>query len=1105
MSCAAKTRCCLLLLTTAWVAGPSAFADQKVVQIGRPAGQTAVPPWDLRGSDLLPWQGIACVDMSPDGTLVAAGTIAPPGDPNVFVLDRDGAVVSRHAAGQRWISHVAIADRQGTVLALSTTPQGQAGDRPIPYLLSSDASLNAAWSKRLGNYDPLMFHYGDHSNHLGVLLQATREATVLVGGNHVLWLYPQPDARTQESQFRCGPDSAVTAAAVNPAGRVVLGLTAALPLPEKASGNLIVAEPPTRQPLWSRPPWTETDPPAAMEPGQYGPPAPKYEDRPLWAPLAVAIDRVGQRVAAADYQGYERRFLPSGLRRAQSYGVRFMPARPAIQVYDEQGQLLRRWEPTTFAEPFWCDLSFSADGQTLIVMPHSWTCRGLAGQTILPADSAARSLYLLDIASGDVTVLRFPDAIADVAQGGDLAVVACWDGRVYLLDAQWRPVRAEGLPMGGPALVRVSTDGRRILAAATRGAVHMFAVDGRPLWATDLNRVAKRGDTPWTKNQKAGSVAPGIWTANGGRTHSDMGGQYVIEAPQGLILIDPNAGLSIEQNWARIAGAGLDPRQVRYVLLTHEHGDHAPGAYLWRVLTGAQVVAGAETAYTLQHHIPNGTGYGFHPPVPVDVVLEEDRELDLAGLKVRGIRLPGHTYGSMGWMFEKDRKQYAAIGDVIMPGGVLGYSGSINFSPDDVLASLEKLGQLQPDAILPGHGPTGDPAPYLKGSEVGEATGWGKMTPRKPDPLYGFGSRDYLVVGWLEQIQSAAFGDVDGDGRPDVALLTTAEEGSQVKIYLNQDGRFGQSPDGTIAVRQVDPGFKLRMGHLNADRTADFLASSESTAVLLVSEQEKLEYRVEPLPGLTRATQFLTGDVAGDVAGGVKECIVGGRFVGQFSVFSSRDGQFRPTQTIKTTEMYFDLARVDFNRDGRSDVITSGGELFLRGDDGRFPDTPHLRLPRPGTGWTFMAADDFNGDRRPDVVLVTGEARPLALSVFYHTGDTKRPLTSRPIATFELPANAGILRDGPTVGDWNGDGIADLLLGTGQEGRVFVLLGAAPAGLSLDRTAAITLDYRLHFDTRLGVADFDGDGRADLAAFGTSAVGAPAVYVRLQTAEPSRK
>lgn len=169
---------CLLLLSAPWAADLTAVADQKVVQIDTPAVKSAVPPWNLRGRDLLPWQGIACVDMSPDGTLVAVGTIAPPGDPNVFVLDRNGALVSQHTAGQRWISHITIADRQGTVLALSTTPQGQAGDRPSVFLLDSQSAseigagtdradrsqprspspLDAAWGKRLGNYDPLMFH-----------------------------------------------------------------------------------------------------------------------------------------------------------------------------------------------------------------------------------------------------------------------------------------------------------------------------------------------------------------------------------------------------------------------------------------------------------------------------------------------------------------------------------------------------------------------------------------------------------------------------------------------------------------------------------------------------------------------------------------------------------------------------------------------------------------------------------------------------------------------------------------------------------------------------------------------------------------------------------
>jgi hypothetical protein len=42
--------------------------------------------------------------------------------------------------------------------------------------------------------------------------------------------------------------------------------------------------------------------------------------------------------------------------------------------------------------------------------------------------------------------------------------------------------------------------------------------------------------------------------------------------------------------------------------------------------------------------------------VPADVIVMEDTDLDLAGQKVRAVRIPGHTYSSMAWQFEKGGK-----------------------------------------------------------------------------------------------------------------------------------------------------------------------------------------------------------------------------------------------------------------------------------------------------------------------------------------------------------------------------------------------------------------------------------------------------------------
>jgi hypothetical protein len=67
--------------------------------------------WDARGPGLAPWQAVACVDMADDGGRIALGTLALPGDPNVFLLDDNGKLVSQFTAGMRGPEQVALADR----------------------------------------------------------------------------------------------------------------------------------------------------------------------------------------------------------------------------------------------------------------------------------------------------------------------------------------------------------------------------------------------------------------------------------------------------------------------------------------------------------------------------------------------------------------------------------------------------------------------------------------------------------------------------------------------------------------------------------------------------------------------------------------------------------------------------------------------------------------------------------------------------------------------------------------------------------------------------------------------------------------------------------
>jgi hypothetical protein len=191
---------------------------------------------------------------------------------------------------------------------------------------------------------------------------------------------------------------------------------------------------------------------------------------------------------------------------------------------------------------------------------------------------------------------------------------------------------------------------------------------------------------------------------------------------------------------------------------------------------------------------------------------------------------------------------------------------------------------------------------------------------------------------------------------------------------------------------------------------------------------------------------------------------------------------------------YVDVRSLDLNGDGRPDLVTSYGHVYLRGADGKLPAEPSLRLETEKDDWHFLAVGDFNGDRRPDVVLLCyGMHGRTAARVFYNRGKRDKPFDDWPAAVIPLnPAQKNapftLLRDAPVVCDWNGDGIDDLVVGRGQSQEVLILLGGRQ-GVDAKRSQKIALDYRTHYETGLFVGDFNGDGRPDLAVFGYTLTG----------------
>lgn len=168
---------------------------------------------------------------------------------------------------------------------------------------------------------------------------------------------------------------------------------------------------------------------------------------------------------------------------------------------------------------------------------------------------------------------------------------------------------------------------------------------------------------------------------------------YVLETSSGLILIDSLYGQWVEPMIANIRSLGLDPNDIRYVLVTHGHFDHAGGAAEINRRFGATVVMAAEDWALAKEPaaIP-----AFAMELPANGQTAEDGDvIELGDTRVELFKTPGHTEGvlSMRYPVKDGANTYTAV----TLGGV-----GLNFDGvERTEIYLQSYARLQSD-IIPG-------------------------------------------------------------------------------------------------------------------------------------------------------------------------------------------------------------------------------------------------------------------------------------------------------------------------------------------------------------------------------------------------------------------
>lgn len=164
---------------------------------------------------------------------------------------------------------------------------------------------------------------------------------------------------------------------------------------------------------------------------------------------------------------------------------------------------------------------------------------------------------------------------------------------------------------------------------------------------------------------------------------------WALTTSEGIILIDTLYDYASEE--AIVGGLkklGLDPAAVKYVIITHAHGDHVGGARLMQERFGARIVMGGPDWDSIEKSVnqyPNGKPKR-------DIVAGDGAKVTLGDTSVTLALTPGHTPGTVSMFFQvKDNGTPLSVA----------YSGGTAFNfPNDVphfdayIASQRKMAEL---------------------------------------------------------------------------------------------------------------------------------------------------------------------------------------------------------------------------------------------------------------------------------------------------------------------------------------------------------------------------------------------------------------------------
>ena len=241
----------------------------------------------------------------------------------------------------------------------------------------------------------------------------------------------------------------------------------------------------------------------------------------------------------------------------------------------------------------------------------------------------------------------------------------------------------------------------------------------------------QRFHEPWTLAQKPFKVIENVYFV--GNTWVSV---YLIDTPEGLILIDcayeENLYLLIDS----IRGLGFDPKDIRHLLISHGHFDHCGAARQLQEMSNCEIWINEKDAYFFTERRDLIAFEDRVPEFRIDHYYDSDQSICFGGMTIWPVPCPGHSPGTTSFFFEVEHEGRKLT--VAMHGGL----GTNTLSKEDLLTNgwplsfqqgyLDMLRQMKRrsvDVLIPSHAGHAKTYPFFDIAAQDDGTGNGFIRP----------------------------------------------------------------------------------------------------------------------------------------------------------------------------------------------------------------------------------------------------------------------------------------------------------------------------------------------------------------------------------------